>query len=141
MSEQRALRDLNSMWFGLLFAYVASAVVLVVGVDIQHLVTVVLVITVPPALAFPILYHRMYNWRRTWIGQSLMIKSIGVAMVLFLTSLRQVFGDYPFRQYLVYAFFVWISVGTVSRIVALFKDRQPPVEDLENPSKRSVSEN
>lgn len=132
------------MWKSLVVSYVLASAALIAGVSIDDLTVAILFVTLPGSLLFPLLYNHMYNWRLTWIGQSLMVKGIGLAGLLSLAAAVRVFGEYPGRRYFVAAFFIFVFVGTWSRSYALFQDRQGPAEDPEadpddDSTKRSVT--
>lgn len=122
-SKWRALTHPNSMGVGMYVAYTVSVILLVAGVPVADLLTGLLIFTVFPEIAFVVIYKRLFNWRSTEIGQTLMVKSIGLAGVLTLAAVRAVFGDYPYREHIVYAFFLFIAVGVTYRIPAMFKEQ------------------
>ena len=59
---------------------------------------ILVVATLPGAIAFPIICSRV-RWWRDWVGRALMVKALGVAILLTISFMYQVFGPgYSFRD-------------------------------------------
>lgn len=46
----------------------------------------------PAACAYPLLYATRVKWWRTWVGQALLLKALGVWILLTVSALYQMFG-------------------------------------------------
>lgn len=119
----QALRGAGPTVKALVLTLLISAALLLLGVPVHILLTITVMFTFFPELVFIIVYHRMYDWASNEIGQTLMFKSVGMAGVLLLSSGRSLFGDYPYREHLVFVFFLAVAVSITFRIPALLKDR------------------
>ena len=80
------------------------------------------VLTLPGAIAFPIIYSRV-RWWRDWVGRALMVKALGVAILRLISFMYQVFGAaYGFRDALritaMCAVFFGIYAMCVNAVVA-----------------------
>ena len=76
-------------------------------------------------LAFVLLYGvgSWNTWRREPIGRALMTKSVGLAMILALTSARYLFGDYPYRAQALMICFGIVVVGIYWQLIVFTRIR------------------
>lgn len=92
---------------------------------------VLVIVALPAAFAYPLIYGFCTKWWRNWIGLGLLVKAVGLAILLGFTGAFQILGpDYPFRDAIrnvgmtIVAVGLWLAL--VAMLHALFQ-RRPKV--------------
>lgn len=65
----------------------------------DELFKALVIIALPAAVLYALIYGTQTRWWRDWIGWALLTKAVGMSIVLTYTALFLVFGpDYPYRD-------------------------------------------
>lgn len=87
-------------------------------------------LTLPAAIAYPIVYGASTHWWRDWIGRALFIKATGVAILIGVSAAFHHLGpDYPLRDTFRLVGAALVCVGVNLALVALLRalfQRRPP---------------
>lgn len=79
---------------------------------------VLVLVSLPAAIAYPVIYGTQTKWWRSWIGRALLIKALGLLLLLLFSALFYTFGpNYIGRDTFR---IVGMSLLTVGLYVALF---------------------
>lgn len=79
--------------------------------------------TLPAATLYPIVYALNSRWWASWIGQALLFKATGLAILLWFTALLLVLGpDYPGRMAIRTVGITFIFVGIWLAFVAMLRE-------------------
>lgn len=77
----------------------------------------------PAAFFYATVYGVHVKWWRTWIGQALLIKAVGVWILLTVSLLYQFFGpDYWFREQLRITGGLLVALGIWYALVAMLRE-------------------
>lgn len=75
-----------------------------------------------PATAFPILYACFFPWYRTGLGQALMTKAVGLALLIDVSVVYLIFGDdYFLREHVRFCVYTLILIGLWYQMVMIIK--------------------
>lgn len=77
----------------------------------------------PAAVLYPLLYATRVKWWRTWVGQALLIKAVGVLLLLTVSALYQFFGpDYIGRDVVRITGMALLAVGLWYALIAMLRE-------------------
>lgn len=92
----------------------------------DFVVGILIVLTVPAAFLFPIIYAFTTRWRETLVGQSLLVKSSATLLLMTLAMLVRVFEISEFWASIFrLVVMAAICVGVNMMFVALIRDKWP----------------
>lgn len=78
----------------------------------------------PPATLFPLVYGFTAPWWRSLVGRALMVKAVGLALLIDVSIVYQIFGDdYPLRDAVRLGVFSLITVGVWMQFGALMHEK------------------
>jgi hypothetical protein len=79
-------------------------------------------IALPAAVAYPLIYGTQVRWWHDWIGRALLIKACGVADLLLVWAAYQVFGpDYWARDTLRITGIALVAIGVWLALIAMIR--------------------
>lgn len=77
----------------------------------------------PAALLYPLIYLARVRWWKTWVGQALLIKASGAAILLSITGLFQIFGpDYWGRDFFRNVGMALFGIGVWYALIAMLRE-------------------
>lgn len=80
-------------------------------------------VALPAAIAYPVLYATRVRWWRTWVGQALLIKALGVLLLLLVSALYQFFGPGYFgRDFVRVTGMLLLAVGLWYALIAMLRE-------------------
>lgn len=80
-------------------------------------------VALPAAILYPLLYATRVRWWRTWVGQALLIKALGVLTLLIVTALYQFFGpDYFGRDEVRVTGMFLLAIGLWYALIAMLRE-------------------
>jgi len=87
------------------------------------LFSVLVIVAWPAALLYPLLYATRVKWWRTWVGQALLLKALGVFILLTVSALYQVFGPgYWSRDFFRILGMALVAAGVWYALVAMLRE-------------------
>lgn len=80
-------------------------------------------VALPAAVLYPFIYSTRVKWWRTWIGQALLIKALGVFLLLLVSALYQFFGpDYFGRDFIRLTGMGLLTIGVWYALIAMLRE-------------------
>lgn len=80
-------------------------------------------VALPAAALYPLIYGLRVKWWRTWIGQALLIKALGVLLLLLVTALYQFFGPHYFgRDFVRVTGMALLALGLWYALIAMLRE-------------------
>lgn len=104
----------------------------------DHIATLLVVVAAVPANLFPLAYGLGSPWYRSPLGRALMTQSTGIALLIDVTMLRYVLGDYPGRDAIRIAIYGLVTAGLYLQFVALLKTQRTRRRTPPTPGRRST---
>lgn len=94
---------------------------------------VMVIVTLPAAIAYPLVYGFRTRWWRDWIGRALLIKATAVGILIGITAAYQVFGpDYWGRNVFRNAGITLLAVGVWLALIAMLREFHKKSSTREN---------
>lgn len=82
----------------------------------------VVILTLPAAIFYPLIYGTQTRWWRDWIGRALLVKAVGLAILIGFTAAFQIFGpDYYARDFIRNAGITLVCIGVWLALTAMLR--------------------
>lgn len=89
----------------------------------DHIFATLVYLTMPAAIAYPLLYATKTKWWLTWVGQALLVKALGILLLLTFSALFYGFGPgYWGRDVVRIAGMVLLTVGIHYALIAMLRE-------------------
>lgn len=83
----------------------------------------VVLLALPAALLYPLIYGFRVRWWSNWIGFALLVKATGLGIMLAFTAALLIFGpDYPWRTVVRNVGITLVAVGTWTAFLAMIRE-------------------
>lgn len=96
----------------------------------DHAFAALVYLALPAAILYPLLYATRVKWWKTWVGQALLIKALGVLLLLLVTALYQFFGPDYFSRDFVRVTGMWLlATGLWYALIAMLREFRRSTRD------------
>lgn len=98
---------------------IAALVISGIAYDPELYIVVVGCLTLPLAVAYPLLYSRL-PWKKSLLGRALMTKARSVAL-LYIVGILNIFWPLPFHGYLMSLVTTYLFVGIGFQLIVMIR--------------------